>query len=228
MAALLYGLQRTGSNYTEQLINKNFPNIKFYNDYYSRCLPTHKHFRLYDKKWIAPQAKFYNNYYYKNFNEFKEHVNQLTKKQIELFVVTIKNPYSWYISYKKHAKKNRYVFYKNYVNSQYIIDYNLYYKKWYDFSIESPKEVIFVKYENLIHDLESALNAINNIIGIKENNSEFINPAKVPMSHRFSKRRERYYKQDQYLTKISPKEKFVINQLLDSDLMERLGYDMAI
>ena len=223
--ALLYGMQRTGSNYTQQLLKQNFINVGQHNDAYSRCLPTHKHFRLYDEKWIIPEAKYFNHFTYANFNEFKNHTEQILGREINLFVVTIKNPYSWYISYQKHAKRNRYIYYRKYVNSHCIIDYNLYYKKWYEFSLEAPDQVLIVRYEDLINEFEATLDKIKETFNLVKAEKQYRNPEKVPMSSRFSDARRKYYESKKYLEEISRQDYLVIRNMLDKTLVSALGYD---
>ena len=45
-------------------------------------------------------------------------------------------------------------------NTQSLIDYNLFYRKWLDFSLENPQEVFMLPYEDLIDDLEGALDIL--------------------------------------------------------------------
>ncbi len=40
--------------------------------------------------------------------DHQEHVKQIIGREIKYFIITIKDPYSWYVSYKKHAEKNIY------------------------------------------------------------------------------------------------------------------------
>jgi len=225
-AALLYGMQRTGSNYTEQVLLKNFHNIHFYNNDFARCLPVHKHFRLYDEKAVIPDVRYYNNFIYKDFKEFKEHVELILGRSVKLFIVTMKDPYSWYISYKKHAKKNEYTYIKNSLNSHYIIDYNLFYKKWLDFSVEAPGEVLMVKYEELIGDLNASLQRMGQKLKLDRSSEQSVNPSKVFMNKRFTSSKANYYKDKLYLDLISDRELSVIQHLLDPELISSMKYQI--
>ena len=225
-ATLLYGMQRTGSNYTEQVLLQNFQNIRFYNNDFARCLPVHKHFRLYDEKAVIPDVRFYNSFIYKNFKDFKEHVEKILGRSVKLFVVTMKDPYSWYVSYKKHAKKNKFTYIKNSLNSHYIIDYNLFYRKWLDFSVEAPGEVLIVKYEDLIGDLEASLQRMGEKLKLDRSSEQIVNPAKVIMNKRFTASRANYYKDKLYLDLISERELSVIQHLLDPELISSMNYQI--
>ena len=227
-AALLYGMQRSGSNYTEQVLLQNFQNIRFYNNNFARCLPVHKHFRLFDEKAVIPDVRFYNSFIYKNFKDFKEHVELILGRPVNLFIVTMKDPYSWYVSYKKHAKKNKFTYIKNSLNSQYIIDYNLFYRKWLDFSVEAPGEVLMVKYEDLIVDLETSLLRMGEKLKLDRSSEQIVNPAKVSMNKRFTTSRANYYKDKLYLDLISEREFSVIQHLLDPELISSMNYQLAL
>jgi len=225
-AALLYGMQRTGSNYTEQVLLQNFQNICFYNNDFARCLPVHKHFRLYDEKAVIPDVRFYNSFTYKGFKDFKEHVQQILAREIKCFIITIKDPYSWYVSYKKHARKNKFTYIKNSLNSHYIIDYNLFYRKWLDFSVEAPHEVFIMKYEDLIEDLDASLNRMGEKLRLERTTELIVNPEKVWMSKKFTESRAHYYKDNKYLDLISERELSVIQHLLDPDLLASMNYQI--
>lgn len=225
--ALIYGMQRTGSNYMQQILLNNFKNIRFFNNDLARCLPTHKHFRLYDEKSIIPSVMYYNSFTYKSFKDFKEHVEEIAEREINSFVVSVKDPYSWYVSYKKHAKKNKYVFVKRAVNSHYIIDYNLFYRKWFEFSREAPDKVLLIKYEDLIDDLEASLQQIGANLQLERSSDLAVNPGKVPMSKTFTSGRASFYKDNEYLKLITDHELSIIAHLLDKELLFALNYQIV-
>ncbi len=225
-AALLYGMQRSGSNYTEQVLLQNFQNIRFFNNDFARCLPVHKHFRLYDEKAVIPDIRFYNSFIYNNFKDFKKHVELILGRSVKLFIVTMKDPYSWYVSYKKHAKKNKFTYIKKSLNSHYIIDYNFFYRKWLDFSLEAPGEVLMVKYEDLIGDLEASLLRMGEKLKLDRSSEQIVNPAKVYMNKRFTASRANYYKDKLYLDLISERELSVIQHLLDPELISSMNYQI--
>jgi len=218
-AALLYGMQRSGSNYTEQLLLRNFQNIRFHNDTHSRCLPTHKHFRLYDEKSAIPGARFYNTFTYASFEDFKQHAGQVADREINIYIVVIKDPYSWYLSYKKHARKNKFIYLKRVLNSHYLMDYNLFYRKWLDFSIEAPEKVLLLKYEDLIEDLNGTLQRIGEKFDLQRSTASVANPSKVEMNREFTTSRSAFYKEKRYLDQISDQDKEVIQHLIDPDLL---------
>lgn len=226
-AALLYGLQRSGSNYAMQILLRNFRNIRFYNHASARCLPTHKHFRLYDEKVIIPDARFYNSFTYSSFKEFKKHAGEVAGREIGIFIVCIKDPFSWYLSYMKHAKKNKFTYFKRSLNSHYLIDYNLFYRKWLDFSMEAPQQVLLLKYEDLIEDLEVSLQKIGEQFHFERSGNSTVNPAKVHMSRVFTEARSSFYKEKKYLDLLTDREKDIIKHLLDRELINSLNYQIG-
>lgn len=218
--AMIYGMQRTGTNYTEQLIIRNFDHVKFYNRADTRCLPSHKHFRLYDENFFLPDSKFYNSFCYKDFNSFKNHVEQLIGLDINYFLVIIKNPFSWYLSYLKHAKKSGYSFHRKSLNSHFIIDYNLFYRKWLSFQQQSPEKVIILKYEDSLNDLPLFLDGIAGRLNMKRNSDNPDNPEKVRINRRFTTKKLAYYKNQSFMGLIKDNDKKTIINLLDIGILD--------
>lgn len=227
-AALLYGMQRTGSNYAQELLLSNFQHICFYNQTYSRCLPTHKHFRLYLEKSAIPDKRFYNSFIYGTFNDFKQHTRQVSGKEIKIFIICIKDPHSWYLSYMKHARKNKFPYFKKSLNTHFLVDYNLFYRKWLDFSLEAPQEVFILRYEDLMDDLEGSLDILAAKFKLEKSSQNTINLSKVPMNRVFTKAKARFYKERKFLDLISERDKFVIQHLLDHELMSTFKYQITV
>ncbi len=57
---MVYGLQRSGTNWLEKLIDLNFVDVSRENVGYARSLPLHKHFRLYDEMTFVPASAMSN------------------------------------------------------------------------------------------------------------------------------------------------------------------------
>jgi hypothetical protein len=222
--ALIFGLQRSATNYIQQLIRQNFKGIHFLNDDYARSLPTHKHFRLYDEKAAISNEKYLNLFHYKDFAAFKTHVTSLCEDEPGTFLVCVKNPFSWYLSYGKHARKNGLSYFRKSTNSHYIIEYNLFYGKWMEFSIQAPSEVLFLKYEDFIQDLPTAINKLALHFQLERSGELTNNPKKVPMNKRFTASKKAFYGKEKFMERISPADREVIMKLLDRDLLDALGY----
>lgn len=217
---LLYGLQRTSTNYINQLIVSNYGNTKFFNDHSSRFLPTHKHFRLYEDKFIIPSRQYYNSYYYNDFQAFRNHVERLANTEIKKFVIAIKHPYSWYLSFTKHAKKNGYELNKKGFNPHFIWDYNHFYLKWLNFKNESPEEIEIIKYEDVIDDVPKFLADFGKTIRRNPNSESIHNPSSVFMSKKFTTKKRKFYSEQRYMNLINEKDKIAICEILDEKILQ--------
>lgn len=220
------GIQRSATNYFEQLVRKNFEGFSDVNDGYARCLPLHKHFRLHDNKFLIPEPKYYNAFYYPDFNTFKDHVEELGGQAVDKFLVTIKNPYSWYLSYDRFARKNNFLHSRKDINSHFIFDYRYYYEKWLAFSKEAPETVKLFRYEDMIRDLNRTMTRVSDFTGLQAVVDEYENVKKVSMSRRFNTSRLSYYQNETYKELISQKDKDIINQILGEDFFHQVNYPM--
>jgi len=223
--AVLYGMQRASTNYTEQLIVKNFKDVKILNSSLARCLPAHRHFRLYDQKFIIPDQQYYNSFTYDDFPSFKAHVNEISEQEVRFFIVTIKDPFSWYLSYYRHAKKNGFPMNRKTFNSHFVIDYNLFYRKWLAFKKQAPAEVLIVKYEDALNDLSLFLKNIAVFFGMDSTPGHIINPKKVGMSKKFSSKKLEYYSQKKYMDMLSSRDKKIIISLIDEEILSLYDYN---
>ena len=224
---MIYGLQRSGTNYVEALFLENFRDLHFWNEHYPDCLPTQKHFRLYDEKHLIPSLQFQNNFHYADFAEFDNQVSRLTDKSELTYVVVVKHPLSWYLSYFNWASKKHHIDHrKKDVNGHFILEWNLFMKKWLDFKKEAPNRVSIVKYEDLIADSTAKLNASKTLFGLEMRHDKYFIPEKVGMSKGFNKKRLDYYKKKNYLKELPETHYRVIRELVDSSVLSDLGYEM--
>jgi hypothetical protein len=214
---LHYGLQRSGTNYLRSLLQKFF-RVKFLNSNKNRANPVQKHFRLYDEKDIIPEPKYKNNILVLNFKDFE----QKLKKSADIYIVVSKNPYSWLISYENWAKKCDWPE----VDHHYIQEWNLFYEKWLELASQTEK-IIFVKYIELIKDLNNELEKIAYKANLKR---KIIYPfidkhiQKVSQSDEFTKKRKKYYLNEEYIDKYSDKKFKRVNELIDKNVVKALGY----
>mgnify|MGYP000574649895 CR=1 FL=1 len=226
MNMMIYGLQRAGTNYTEAVILENFKDVRFLNEHFPDCLPTQKHFRLYDEKFIIPSLQFQNNFHFPSFKQFDEKVEELTQQKDLKYVVVVKNPYAWYQSFMRLANRTKHITYrKKHINGHFVIDWNLFHSKWLSFFNECPEKIELVKYEDLVKDFDGTMKALENKFGLKSIHPEYFNPKSVGMSRKFTKKRNTYYKGKAYLADLHPTYIRVISELLDKSLMERFDYE---
>ncbi|KQC29334.1 sulfotransferase family protein [Flagellimonas eckloniae] len=221
---LHYGLQRSGTNFMETLLLKNF-RINFLNSNLDRSHPIQKHFRLYDEKHLMPDPQYNNNLTYKNFQEYIDSLGSVP--HIDGVIVVSKDPYSWLTSYKKWGAKCNWPK----VDHHYAEEYNLFYKKWIEFSKEDSR-ILFVKYLDLLTAPAEQLVKIENELELKKNWISKIKGIqsslkKVSHSSAFTSNRLDYYLNKEYLEDYTQGELDEINQKIEPEIFETLGYQIS-
>ena len=225
---LIYGLQRSGTNWLEYLVEENFPEVQRENIAYARSLPVHKHFRPYDEMYYVPEPKYLNNFSYPHFSDFDQHVQRIIGREPHAYLVITKEPYSWYISYCNLAKKTGWKSYmKKWINNHYLVDYSLFCRKWLAFAKEAPEKVLMLRYEDFLANFQQELQKIADHFGLRVPAGGFQNLKKVPMSKKFTESRKTYYMEKQFLDRFSDEELLVINENLDRQVVEELGYELV-
>jgi len=214
---LLYGLQKSGTNYIERVLKKKF-RVRFLNSDRDRRNPIQKHFRPYDQKTFVPHDLYLNDVFTHTFADFED----LLKRVPDFYLVISKDPYSWFLSYRRWGRKCEWPDVKHH----YIEEYNHFYGKWMQFSQETEK-VVFVRYSDLLSDSDAELGRIAERTELGVRRFSGLSPqciSKVPQSSLFTDERRDYYTQERYLEEISPEELVTINQIFDEDVMSFLGY----
>lgn len=232
---ILYGLQRTGTNYLETLLPGNFTNIEMLNDGAARSLPVHKHFRLYEKQDYIPEPKYFNDFSYDTLSDLEAHLTHLTGKENIKFVVTVRNPYNWYLSYCRLARKNTRLFKRNKwksfmrhsENPHFMIDYSLFYGKWLDFINKNPDKALLICHEDMLKDMENSLNYIADKFNLKKKYNSYADFDKVNMSKIFTDKKRSYYLKNEFLKEFGEKELEILTAHLDEELVNELGYELA-
>lgn len=219
MKLLHYGLQRSGTNFLESLLKKNY-RIRILNDNEDRSSPLQKHCRLYSQKDIIPEPQYHNDIIVEDFESFES----LFDISPDYYVIISKDPYSWYLSYLNWAKKFNWPD----VSHNYIEEYNLFYGKFIEFSKQSDK-FVFVKYIDLVKDANAVLNQLEEKMNLKRNFiSRFFRrqPKHVAQSSRFTEERRSYYLDEKYLKEYSEEDLQLLNSLLDNEVAISLGYQV--
>jgi len=228
---MLYGLQRTGTNYLRELMEENFRASEFMNRDDARSLPLHKHFRLYDEKVFIPDHRYLNNFHFDSFHEFDACVNgmlgsEMTGRAPLLYLITTRDPLSWYPSICRFARKNKWpTCRRRSLNHQYMVDYSLFYKKWLDFSDQSDR-VVIVKYEDLLRELDETLEMIGETFHLERKHDAVRNVNRVQMSRRFTEKRRKEILQGQFAGRYTRDEFFILSRNLDPEVTGKLGYQI--
>jgi hypothetical protein len=221
MNLLHYGLQRSGTNYLETLLGKNY-RVRFLNSNRDRRSPLQKHFRLYDDKEIVPEPQYLNDIKIDNFEQFE----RLFDVVPDYYLVISKDPYSWYLSYRNWARKCNWPD----VDHHYISEYNLFYGKFLEFSRQTGK-IIFIKYVDLVRDADSVLEQLEKKMSLKKKllaRLKLRRTGRVSQSSRFTDDRRAYYLDENYLEKYSNDELQALNDCLDAEVASLLGYEKRV
>jgi len=215
---LHFGLNRSGTNYLKQLLERHF-NVRFMNSEGERDHPLHKHFRLYDNKELIGRPNFMNDLVFASFESFESSV--FTREKPDLYVIISKDPYSWQLSYDKWGKKN------GWPDSPhpFILEYNAFYGKWLKFAGQTDR-IAFVRYIDLLEHPKRELKMLRNRFSLDQtkNFKKGVRIRKVPMSHRFTSKKARYYTRRLYLDEFTPEELDQLNTHLDHEVARQLGY----
>ncbi|MEM1340048.1 MAG: sulfotransferase domain-containing protein [Bacteroidota bacterium] len=221
---LHYGLQRSGTNFLETLLLKNF-RINMLNSNEDRAHPVQKHFRLYDEKELIPDLQYQNALFYKNFEEYLDSLE--LDAEIHGLIVVSKDPYSWLTSYNKWGKKCGWPA----VDHHYAEEYNLFYSKWIAFAKED-KRIMFVRYYDLLTSPVEELQKIQQYFNLSKTlKSKFTGIQgsfkKVSHSTAFTSNRMEYYRNKEYLKDYSAAELENINEKIEETVFTSLGYELS-
>ncbi len=221
MNLLHYGLQRSGTNFLQALLNKKY-RVRFLNKKKDYRSPLQKHFRLYDNKDIVPVSQYRNDIGVKDFEEFE----QLFEIVPNYYLIISKDPYSWFLSYSNWAKKCNWAA----ATHHYIEEYNLFYGKWLQFSHQTDK-IIFIKYIELLRNTNLELHRLEGKMNLQKKllaNLFSSEVDKVPQSSSFTNERQAYYINELYLKKYSLAALQTLNRHLDSQVISLLGYEKRV
>ena len=95
MKLVQYGMQRSGTNFVERVLKKNY-RVHLLNNNHDRSSPLQKHCRLYENKELIPHPQYFNDVSIKTVQE----LDAFFKTSPDYYLVISKDPYSWYLSYK--------------------------------------------------------------------------------------------------------------------------------
>lgn len=219
-----YGLQRTGTNYTKLLIERNLNNVEVFPSVFGW-----KHGTNFDhKKWLNDFSKGEEVYSVDRINKLDKSKNyyQNALNSGLTYLIHIKNPYSLFVSHKKFMKQSTY-------NVKYWCNkFNHSYEKY--FNLLKEKSGIIIKYEDLLINPKNILLKISEkySLEIKENiyiEDKIVNPGSdwnVPVGKmKFDKS---YYLDEKYLKDISEKELNSISRFINWEMISFLDYRIIV
>ena len=220
MSYYLYGLQRSGTNFTQKYLETNF-NISFKNKG-DRQSPYHKHFRIYDNKDIIPQTdqknQYKNQYIIHSLKELDKLLGDLN--HTNKYIIVYKSIFSWLPSIEKWAKGCKW---KNNSKMEFVEDYLNFIKKWY--SIKNER-VFFINYEDFLNmsDNENSLANKLSVFLNKKQKKAIYSFEKVNCSKKFNTSQKKYYINHEYMSLYSKEElekiknNLIYKELIDYDL----------
>ena len=217
MNLLLYGLQRSGTNFLEEVLRRHY-RVRFLNDYEDRSSPLHKHFRLYREKHIIPESQYRNDLKIAGFADFERILGDTPNS----YLIISKDPYSWLLSYCQWAKKCHWPE----VSHHYIAEYNLFHGKWLEFSRQTNK-IVFIRYVDLLQNAARELSLLEATIGLKKRFGRRVLSSrvnKVAQSPEFSNDRAAFYVNKLYLRSYTARDLREVNSLVDPDVLSGLRY----
>ena len=185
---------------------KNFTNIHFINKKGGHTYPiNHKHFYQFSDENI------------KNFTDFEQKLPKIP----DFYIIIVKNPYSWFFSFRTAIMKSRSDLI---LNHEIIEKWNDFYRFWFRFAVWSDK-VNFVQYEELLMDLKGTLKELAECFDVKMK-KRITNPIKVPQSKFFRQAQRDYYVNEEWKSYIGEYEENLFENYLDKSLAKLLGYDI--
>lgn len=218
---LLYGLQRSGTNFIEQTVLRNFDAV-FLNSDEHRDAPIQKHFRLYDdKSRIWPKA-YVNDLVFEDFAAFERNLDETP----DVYLVISKDPYSWVLSYQSWAKKCKWPPPQFHCAEE----WDAFYAKWLEFGQQSDR-IVFIRYLDLLENMEGVLETLATRAGLNrivDPNEGLHAPQQVPQSGAFTESKRRYYLEARYFEKFSDEELSAINAVVSDNTLKGLGYERRL
>ena len=195
MKYLIYGLQRSGTNFLEEILNKKY-NIQVSNDKNRKSI-LHKHFRLYSEKNKIPIPDYINNKYFKYFKDFYDIIKKQINDDFKIIIIK-KDIFSWLISiYKWSIKCNWNITDKNI----FLNDYYLFYKKWKEYYDNNTNKILFINYIDLLNNNNLLIEKMNKFFNLtKVNDIKKLNDIKkVNCSTIFNSKKKKYYINKEYM-----------------------------
>ena len=255
-------MQRTGTQYTESLISAilginilNSPIQPITNIPIIRSSPAQKHFRIFDDKSIIKMdPKYYNEIPIECLSDLDAQLKTWLRSESSCtmhtwydphYVVTIKDPFSWYYSICEWAKKCKWESQRPENNFHYFKEYREFYEKWMSLEEKNPDRVSIVRYEDILLSPAAKLTLIADKVGAAFNTLPTTNPSvnTAPPSqadnHRpdlrsgklFTPERRKYYLDREYIDQIyddfgkgAPQ---YLTEIIGDKILDRFNYTIV-
>ncbi|MCS3670578.1 hypothetical protein GGQ21_001226 [Salinibacter ruber] len=214
---MLYGLQRSGTNFVQDTIERNL-RVWNKNIDHPRNNPSHKHYRPYSEECF-PTSQYVTRNEPSNLKNLESIFNH---EPPDYYVVVSKSPYSWLLSYEKWGRKCDWPD----PDHHYITEWNLFYGKWLEWG-KSSRKVVFVRYVDMLQDPKGEVERLQQRMGLTRRWISYIQrftPGSVEQSPDFDASRRRYYLEHEYLNQYTDEKWDSLHAHLDTDVVQGLGY----
>ena len=238
----IVGERNTGTNYLSQLVNENL-RVQILNGSAKKVFGLNKsefykdlYFKITEKENLGwKHANVYND----NF------IEQLRNNSKIKVVILVKNPYSFLLSLHKRPYHNfllsklKFIeFLKtkwktvkrekvNVVIKNPIELWNNKIKSYFNLLEDFPRQVLIIRYEDLIISPIAELKKINNITHADFDENHFQNILKSTKNEsKYFEDYAKYYQNEEWSDKISVEEFKIINSELNIDLLNKLDYKL--
>lgn len=218
---LQYGIQRSGTNYLETMVRRRF-RVRFLNEEKERDSPILKHVRIYSDKSLVPEPRYQNDITVTDLASFEAILPQAP----DHYLVMSKDPYSWYLSYRRFAERCSWPAHEHH----YIEEYNAFYGEWLRLA-EGTDRVHFVRYRDLLADPAGEMARLQQEMNLRPRlfanwRSDQIRHVKV--SARFTADSADYYLKERYLEEYDDETLDALNRALDLSVVKGLGYEQVL
>ena len=218
---LQYGIQRSGTNYLETMVRRRF-RVRFLNEEKERDSPILKHVRLYADKDLVPEPRYRNDITVTDLASFEA----ILPKVPDHFLVISKDPYSWYLSYRRFAERCGWPT----PGHHYVEEYGAFYGEWLRLA-EGSDRVHFVRYRDLLSDPTGEMARLQREMGLRPRPLAGWRRDKVrrvKVSAPFTSDSADYYLKERYLEEYDDETLDELNRALDLSVVKGLGYEQVL
>lgn len=224
----LYGLQRTGTNYIQWLIENNFDDVKVLVNELGWKHGVPSDITWDGIGWSSPvsgtaERKKDEKKLLNKISPIIDDIKEKHEKNRIYYVFCVKHPYSWWksarngIFYRGMSDLEKFEHYAK-VNSEYI-----------NFSKIKPHKTFIIRYEDYYEtSYEKVLENLESHFPISRKNKNFINQTKVirpNLEVSGSNFKKNYYKNKEYM-KDGRRQKKLVTTALGEDLLQKLNYEL--
>lgn len=193
----LYGLQRSGTSWLTECLEKNY-SFQFTNtNEKNRDSPRVKHFRIYDNKDLIPEEAYFNDFLVQDITDLDKLLGDST--HTNKYIVIYKDIFAWLPSIQKWALNCKW---KQQNKTDFVEDFLHFIDKWKTIQNE---RVMMIPYLELIETNNTIMQQVEEFLGF-EHNDHVVLPEKISSNPTFNQDRKQYYLQNDFMNLYSEQE----------------------